>query len=450
MGLILSDIAQRSLPLYFYDVPEILKLTALDLGQVGPDNEYGHGLVKVDKALELLRAPNVVASGTATPVAGCYSQTSQQPWVFMADFALFLARRCEVRRSITFPTTYTNPPIVWGRPYGTNGGVTPSNPNGQVAWTGVVPGSVTTTGAVLRTYVYERWSLSGTYLGWYPRPPSSAGFSYAVVGVPNQVSIFAEIEGPTWIEPYTNYTWSASFSGGSGPTTWYRRESDGFSDWQLVSDGSSYSGSSFACNGFDLRLDLTGGSGDTIHVDVNPDDPENPCEWYKVAFPLGTDVPTGLSLKQDLRTTLNFPSADRGQLVRTSADEHSVQARSATDLRSEIMRNGVMAIRFSVPRWETSLLSVSAPDRSSSQRNERLTSSHTRSAPEPPKVQVVVYDLSGRIVRMVTDEPLAAGYYRYEWDGTNQQGAAVPPGVYIVVLTSQGKRMTTKLVKTPR
>ncbi|HZN97573.1 MAG TPA: FlgD immunoglobulin-like domain containing protein, partial [Gemmatimonadales bacterium] len=45
-----------------------------------------------------------------------------------------------------------------------------------------VPGTVTTTGVTLRTYVYERWSLSGTSLGWYPQPPNQVNWAYGVAG----------------------------------------------------------------------------------------------------------------------------------------------------------------------------------------------------------------------------------------------------------------------------
>ena len=64
-------------------------------------------------------------------------------WTFWADYQVYWLRRFEVRRAITFGGTYVTPPMVWGRGV-TGGGITPSDPNAQVHWTGVVEGSVTT------------------------------------------------------------------------------------------------------------------------------------------------------------------------------------------------------------------------------------------------------------------------------------------------------------------
>jgi hypothetical protein len=183
MGLVLSEIEERGLPLYHFDVPYILKLTAADRGPAGFDVEYGAGILDAGRALEVLQPPYVVDSGIAGPASECYELSGSQQWVFMNDFTLFIVRRCEIRRQISFSRTYETPPLVWGRPWGT-GGFSPSNPNGQVPWTGVVPGSVTTTGAELRIYVYKTWDLSGVYRGWDPREPASASFAWALVGVP--------------------------------------------------------------------------------------------------------------------------------------------------------------------------------------------------------------------------------------------------------------------------
>ena len=183
MGLMLSEIEERGLSLYHFDVPYLLKLTAADRGPAGFDSEYGAGILDVGRALEVLQPPYVIETGTAGPAAACNDLSGFQQWVFMSDFNLFLVRRCEVRRQVSFSRAYQAAPLVWGRPVST-GGISPSNPNGQVTWTGVVPGTVTTTGAQLRTYVYQRWDLAGNYLGWYPRPPASADFAWALVGIP--------------------------------------------------------------------------------------------------------------------------------------------------------------------------------------------------------------------------------------------------------------------------
>jgi hypothetical protein len=45
-------------------------------------------------------------------------------------------------------------------------------------------------------------------------------------------------------------------------------------------------------------------------------------------------------------------------------------------------------------------------------------------------VSLVVYDVRGRRVRTLVDAPQAAGRYRVDWDGRNDQGAPVGSGIY--------------------
>jgi len=49
-----------------------------------------------------------------------------------------------------------------------------------------------------------------------------------------------------------------------------------------------------------------------------------------------------------------------------------------------------------------------------------------------------LYDLFGRRVRTLLDEPLGAGAYRITWNGRNDDGARVPPGFYVVRLEAAG------------
>lgn len=58
-----------------------------------------------------------------------------------------------------------------------------------------------------------------------------------------------------------------------------------------------------------------------------------------------------------------------------------------------------------------------------------------------------IYDASGQLVRSFA---LPATYYlrpTVVWDGTDQTGHAVPPGVYLAVLEAAGSRVCSKVVK---
>ncbi|MCK4858328.1 MAG: hypothetical protein KAT58_10190, partial [candidate division Zixibacteria bacterium] len=45
-------------------------------------------------------------------------------------------------------------------------------------------------------------------------------------------------------------------------------------------------------------------------------------------------------------------------------------------------------------------------------------------------VSLVIYDLTGNVVRTLVNEGQPAGYYQTVWNGRDQRGAAVSTGVY--------------------
>jgi hypothetical protein len=61
---------------------------------------------------------------------------------------------------------------------------------------------------------------------------------------------------------------------------------------------------------------------------------------------------------------------------------------------------------------------------------------------------VHIYDVSGRRIRSLTTEGLTAGTLRLVWDGRNDRGELVGPGVYCGQLTTAHTRAACKLVKT--
>jgi len=67
--------------------------------------------------------------------------------------------------------------------------------------------------------------------------------------------------------------------------------------------------------------------------------------------------------------------------------------------------------------------------------------------PQVESVALVVYDISGRLVRSVFDGELAAGPHSLTWDGTSDAGSPVADGVYFVALrTGAG----TEVIRTVR
>jgi hypothetical protein len=76
--------------------------------------------------------------------------------------------------------------------------------------------------------------------------------------------------------------------------------------------------------------------------------------------------------------------------------------------------------------------------------NPTTTVSYT--VPKTSQVNVMVYDLLGNLVKTLVNESQIAGQYKVQWDATNDQGALVPTGNYILKMVagdfSQTRKMT--------
>jgi hypothetical protein len=62
------------------------------------------------------------------------------------------------------------------------------------------------------------------------------------------------------------------------------------------------------------------------------------------------------------------------------------------------------------------------------------------------RVQLRVFDVNGRLVRVVTDTEMAAGSHRVPWDGTDAVGRAVASGTYLYRLDAAGFTQSRKMV----
>ena len=51
--------------------------------------------------------------------------------------------------------------------------------------------------------------------------------------------------------------------------------------------------------------------------------------------------------------------------------------------------------------------------------------------PEASNVKLMVYDISGHLVRTLVQSDLDTGYYTVQWNGTNDYGQPVSSGTYI-------------------
>jgi hypothetical protein len=66
--------------------------------------------------------------------------------------------------------------------------------------------------------------------------------------------------------------------------------------------------------------------------------------------------------------------------------------------------------------------------------------------PEEAQVDLSVFDLAGRRVRTLVDQRLSAGNHALNWDGTDDEGRALPSGIYMSQLVTGEKRAVKKIV----
>ncbi len=65
---------------------------------------------------------------------------------------------------------------------------------------------------------------------------------------------------------------------------------------------------------------------------------------------------------------------------------------------------------------------------------------------EKGHVSMRVYDVSGRLVRVLVDEILDAGTYEAVWDGTNDRGSSIASGIYFCRMEASDYERTLKMV----
>jgi flagellar hook capping protein FlgD len=64
----------------------------------------------------------------------------------------------------------------------------------------------------------------------------------------------------------------------------------------------------------------------------------------------------------------------------------------------------------------------------------------------PQRVAMRVFDLRGRLVRVLLDEESNAGRFLVAWDGSDHRGQRMPSGVYLVRLSTEDLEAATKVV----
>jgi len=65
----------------------------------------------------------------------------------------------------------------------------------------------------------------------------------------------------------------------------------------------------------------------------------------------------------------------------------------------------------------------------------------------PSKLNVIIFDISGRVIRQISYSYSGTGTETLYWDGKNSSGKEVPDGIYFARISSGGIVGTIKLIK---
>ncbi|MCK4511405.1 T9SS type A sorting domain-containing protein [bacterium] len=75
-----------------------------------------------------------------------------------------------------------------------------------------------------------------------------------------------------------------------------------------------------------------------------------------------------------------------------------------------------------------------------------LATSIAYSVPRVAHVEVMVYDVSGRLVRSLVDAELGPDDYMTHWDGRRDDGGEAAAGIYLYRLVADGRELTRKMI----
>ena len=66
--------------------------------------------------------------------------------------------------------------------------------------------------------------------------------------------------------------------------------------------------------------------------------------------------------------------------------------------------------------------------------------------PEDALVNIIIYDMMGRVVSNLVYSQQTAGYKSIQWNATNDAGSPVSAGIYLYMIQAGDFRQTKKMV----
>lgn len=324
------------------------------------------------------------------------------------------------------------------------------------------------------------------YFSGYPYNPDDGRTAYSpAFRFPGTVSpIRVALLGPRSVDPYVSNQWSVSVDG--VPPFQYQWRKNGSS----VGNGTTYSTSAPRCEGFDLSVTVTDaanqkGSDGFYVANRNENDPscappdcppDEPWCVDPMSAPPSYEFGQSYEEVDGGASVLSMPSFSLYGVVglkRTTPPFAPTKANAAGMARDRsaivkaLRERGITQLRFGVPRASDQAAAADRartrlPNQSRDIRQgdsdrvarpgetsgtaARTARANRGSVGDNVPVTIQIYDLGGRLVRTAVRATLEPGYYQYEWDGRNDAGLAMAPGVYVAVMSAPSFAHRTKLI----
>ena len=175
------------------DTDWMLKFSAKD-NYFDSDNDvwtwnqrYGHGDLRISTAMRRIGYPLIKPYDFLTHTATWgyeYGHTDLMAYGFYGPplHGKYWVRRYDVRINVSYPDAFEFLPYVWGVGHGSTGW-SGAMPNYQSGWCAVVPGSQSSTGCQLQTFVYDVYDYEDLHhIGWYPCQVNEVALQYRLWG----------------------------------------------------------------------------------------------------------------------------------------------------------------------------------------------------------------------------------------------------------------------------
>lgn len=179
---------------------------------------------------------------------------------------------------------------------------------------------------------------------------------------------------------------------------------------------------------------------------VNPTAPGCGCPGPEIDCPDPYSVPIDFSLAQAAplpAATVSLDASRTGLRRIQKTDMPRLRGGGGGSISptvKDVWVNGIAGIQFGVPRPTPAASAIDGDRATTAMRGE--------ASRDQASVQIRIYDTGGRLVRTAVNENLNPGYYQYQWDGLDNRGQRVAPGVYVAVMTAPGFSKTSKLIIT--